>query len=76
MREYQVGDEDFADLIDVWRELLQYHVSELQLEAQLRQTLASLERVVGGLVPPTDDEVLATPPAEAELLPLQPNGVE
>ena len=48
VREYQVGDAEFADLISNWRELLRFHITHLQLEAQLRQTLASLERVVGG----------------------------
>lgn len=48
-RGYQVGDTEFADLIANWRELLRFRIAQLQLEAQLRQTLASLERVVGGL---------------------------
>ncbi len=48
MREYQVGEVEFADLIAVWRELLRYHLAQAQLEAQLRQTLARLERVIGG----------------------------
>lgn len=49
VRAYQVGDVEFADLIANWRELLRFHLAHLQLEAQYRQTLASLERVVGGL---------------------------
>ena len=48
LRGYQVGATDFADVIATWRELLKFHVAQLQLELQYRQTLASLERVVGG----------------------------
>lgn len=43
-----MGATDFADVIATWRELLKFHVAQLQLELQYRQTLASLERVVGG----------------------------
>jgi outer membrane protein TolC len=61
-RGYQVGETEFADLIANWRELLRFHIAHLQLEAQLRQTMASLERVVGGLPAPLE----AIPaPAEA-----------
>lgn len=48
VRGYQVGATDFSDVIATWRELLKFHVAQLQLELQYRQTLASLERVVGG----------------------------
>ena len=48
VRGYQVGATDFSDVIATWRELLKFHVSQLQMELQYRQTLASLERVVGG----------------------------
>jgi outer membrane protein TolC len=47
LREYQVAEVDFLQLIDNWRQLLRFHVAEKQLEAQLRQTLASLARVIG-----------------------------
>lgn len=47
LREYQVAEVDFLQLIDNWRQLLRFHIAEKQLEAQLRQTLASLARVVG-----------------------------
>ncbi|MCA9246190.1 MAG: TolC family protein [Planctomycetales bacterium] len=47
---YNVGEIDFLQLIDNWRQLLRYEISYRQLESQLRQTLAELERVVGGLV--------------------------
>lgn len=50
MRGYQVGETEFADLIANWRELLRFHLTAIQLDAQYRQTLASLERAVGGAV--------------------------
>jgi len=46
---YNVGEVDFLQLIDNWRQLLRYEISYRRLEASLRQTLADLERVVGGI---------------------------
>ena len=54
IQSYQVGEMDFLDMIDNWRQLLRFHVAEKQLEAQLRQSVASLARVVGGYQLPTD----------------------
>ena len=62
-RAYEVGTVDFFQLIDDWRKLFKFQLMQKQLEAQLRQTLASLERVVGGtpspepteMAPPVDD---------------------
>lgn len=68
MRGYQVGDTDFADVIASWRELLRFHIAQLRVEAELRQTLASLERVVGGL-PPVTIETISRPRAELQALP-------
>ena len=48
---YNVGEVDFMQLIDNWRQLLRYEVSYRRLEASLRQALAELERVVGGFTP-------------------------
>jgi outer membrane protein TolC len=45
---YRTGDVDFLQLIDNWRQLLRFQLAYQRLEAQLRQTVASLERVVGG----------------------------
>ena len=45
---YNVGQVDFLQLIDNWRQLLRYEVMHRRLEANLRQTLADLESVVGG----------------------------
>jgi outer membrane protein TolC len=49
---YNVGEVDFLQLIDNWRQLLKYEISYRRLEASLRQTLAKLEQVVGGLADP------------------------
>jgi cobalt-zinc-cadmium efflux system outer membrane protein len=45
---YEVGTTDFLQLVDNWRQLLRFRIAYHRLEAQLRQSLASLERVVGG----------------------------
>ena len=44
-RAYNVGQVDFLQLIDNWRQLLRYEISYRRLEASQRQTLAELERV-------------------------------
>jgi cobalt-zinc-cadmium efflux system outer membrane protein len=48
---YNVGEVDFLQLLDNWQQLLRYEVAYRRLEASLRQTLAELERVVGGFAP-------------------------
>jgi outer membrane protein TolC len=48
LRSYEVGDVAFLQLVDNWRQLLRYQISAHRLEAQLRQSLARLERAVGG----------------------------
>lgn len=65
MREYQVGQTEFADLLGNWRELLRFHITHLQQETGLRKSLASLERVVGGYLD-------MTPSAEALPIPEVP----
>lgn len=71
IREYRVGTTEFVQMIDNWRELLRMQIMHQQLEAQLRQTLASLERVVGGFTvlsietipaPDNGSNILPTPP--------------
>ncbi len=47
---YNVGQTDFLQLIDNWRQLLRYEIAHRQLKTSLQQTLAELERVVGGAV--------------------------
>jgi outer membrane protein TolC len=45
---YESGQTDILQLLDNWRDLLRYQVMQQRLEAQLRQSLASLDRVIGG----------------------------
>ncbi len=62
IREYQVGTTEFVQLIDNWRELLRLQIMHQELEAQLRQTMASLERVVGGFAVPSTEVIPAPVP--------------
>ena len=68
-RAYNVGQVDFLQLIDNWRQLLRYEVNYRRLEASLRQTLAELERMVGGFIErtveplPAMEEPQSLPPA-------------
>ena len=56
---YNVGEVDFLQLIDNWRQLLRYEISHRRLEASLRQTLAALEKTVGGFgMPYTEPTVV------------------
>ena len=73
-----VGDVDFLQLLDNWRQLLRYELGRERLEADLRQTLADLEQAVGGwgelqpaVMPEAEAEDVAPPVAEepAETLP-------
>ncbi len=45
---YEVREVDFQQLLDNWREVLRYRITYFRLEAQLRQTISTLERTVGG----------------------------
>jgi outer membrane protein TolC len=63
---YEVGQVDFLQLIDNWRQLLRLQIGKERLEGQLRQTIASLDRVVGGY----ETTGLSAP---ALLPPLQPS---
>ena len=65
---YNVGEVDFLQLIDNWRELLRYEVMYHRLEATLRQTMAELERVVGGFAS-QNAEVIPAPGIEPQPLP-------
>ena len=47
---YRVDEVDFLTLIDNWQQLLRFQVSYHRIESQLQQTLARLERVVGGQI--------------------------
>jgi outer membrane protein TolC len=69
-RAYNVGEVDFLQLLDNWRQLLRYEVSYRRLESSLRQTLAELERVVGGFAPRAFEPIA---PPEGTRIPLPPN---
>jgi outer membrane protein TolC len=69
IREYQVGTSEFVQMIDNWRELLRLRTMQQQLESQLRQTIASLARAVGG------SEVNSTP-MESLPAPIAPQPAE
>ena len=56
-----MGEVDFLQLIENWRQLLQFQVGEKQLEAQLRQSVASLARAVGGYHIPEGVTEVAVP---------------
>ena len=45
---YKVGDIDIGQLLDNWQQVLTVRLAEKRSDSELRQTLASLERVVGG----------------------------
>jgi outer membrane protein TolC len=70
---YEVKQIDLLTLIDNWRNLLRYQVAEVRLRAQLRQTVASLERVVAGLpAPPAERGISPVPPVPDESAPSSP----
>jgi outer membrane protein TolC len=45
--DYRVNKVDFQQIIDNWNNLLMFEIQAIQLESNLAQSLASLERVVG-----------------------------
>ena len=62
---YQVGDVDFLQLIDNWEQLLRFQITYHRLESRLQQSLATLEKVVGGqlqTVAPTEGLPNRLPP--------------
>jgi len=73
---YNVGEVDFLQLIDNWRQLLRYEINYHRLEASLRQTLAALERTVGGILDPLAPEIISAPFVDPETLPAAPQDAE
>jgi outer membrane protein TolC len=70
-RAYDVGEVDFLQLLDNFRQVLRYEINYRRLEASLHQTLAELERVVGGAMPPVADELpLPAGPASPAAAPM------
>ncbi len=72
---YEAGQTDILQLIDNWRQLLRFRILYRRLESQLHQTLASLDRVLGGGVPqesPEGAEAGGASGLEGEPAPLPP----
>ena len=71
-RSYDAGEVDFQTLLDNFRQLLRYEVNYRRIEASLHQTLAELERVVGGYNAEPGEAIPVpgeqTPPATAPML--------
>jgi len=63
---YKVGDVDFLQLIDNWQQLLRFQIAHHRLESQLLQTLAKLERVVGGQLQAEMPTEMMLVPSEAD----------
>ncbi len=60
--DYKNGNVDYVTLITSWREVLQVELQVAQVEAELRKSLASLERAVGARInahPPTPEAAAA-----------------
>jgi hypothetical protein len=66
-----VGEVDFLQLLDNWRQLLRYEIAYRRIDASLRQTLAELERVVGGFIGPHPESSDGTP-TDAQPIPPGP----
>lgn len=63
--DYRVNKIDFQQLLDNWSDLLTFHLQVARLDANLAQTLASLERVVGcELASPTGEHWNPAEPSE------------
>ena len=63
---YQVGKVDFLQMIDNWRDLLRFEITAQRVEAELRQSLASLARAVGAVELGGASEMVPLPPALPE----------
>jgi outer membrane protein TolC len=66
VRAYQVGEVDVLQLLDNLRELLRFQRTSYELEARTQQSIASLERIVGGPIaqasPAEESQVEEVPP--------------
>jgi outer membrane protein TolC len=65
--DYQVGKVDFLQMIENWRQLLQFHITEKRFETDLQQTLASLAREIGSFeLPENLVQTVLRPMGESE----------
>ena len=74
IEEYTNGDVKYVQLIDNWRALLKYRITESRLIAEYNQILASLVRSIGELTPisgtaavPAQPELGTQPPLEEDI---------
>jgi len=67
--DYRVNKVDFQQLLDNWSDLLMFHLQVARLEANLAQTLASLERVVGCELASAPTSLPALEPADNAAVP-------
>ena len=74
MNAYEVGKTDFLQLIDNWRQLLRFQLAYQRLESQQQQTIASLERVVGGQLPLEVEPTTGSHSPDVEEVPPLPPG--
>ncbi len=76
--DYRVNKVDFQQILDNWSDLLNFHLQLTRFEADLNQTLASLERVVGcqlaTLPEPQPVPVDGNEPTDAGPAILEPSG--
>lgn len=47
--EFAAGDSDYVELVENWRSLFKYRLSELQLRSEFHQTLVDLRKAIGEL---------------------------
>ncbi|MFO7908133.1 MAG: TolC family protein [Planctomycetota bacterium] len=66
---YQVDDVDFLTLIDNWQQLLRFQITYHRMESELQQTLAALERAIGGELPTESPDERIPSPAPGETPP-------
>ena len=72
--DYQVGKVDFQQIIDNWTDLLAFRIQLARLKAGLKQTLASLERVVGCQLALLPDIGVESGSDNAKPIPPEPSG--
>ncbi len=65
--DYQVGKVDFLQMIENWRQLLRFHITEKRFETDLQQSLAALAREIGSFeLPENVVQPVLRPAGESE----------
>ena len=70
LSDYRVTKVDSLQVIENWRQLFQFHITEKRFEADLNKALASLARQIGGFALSTEASPVQ-PPLESPPEPLQ-----